>query len=490
MDLSKYREPILTITPFGVVFLPIIVAVLALRRTWLLPLLIVSAVFHAPAPVLISPEGAISPLGVSPWLCVSLAIGVDLFRRILRTGSVCFGSDLVTRCLFGGWTVFAAVGVISAFVMPQFFEGMLTYNPENLHSLKAMEPLEWRMVNAAQAVNLAVCWVLMVYVLQQPPDEDDIRRLFVGFIVAGVLALAFSLLQRLMVGLGIPYPGFVVDSLNPSYHQSFSIAPGGIFRANWPFSEPSYASAWFAGLFGAGLGLLLFTRFPLRGAAVSVAALTGVVNSFGGSGIAGSLAIGIVLCAIAAGVGLWSGSSIRRTVAMRLLMLLALGGALLVGGLAIHYSERLSNYSAQNFYARIVAPRLHDRKPEGPSRTESNRQALRILVETEGVGVGLGSNRASSYIANMLSNLGILPTLLFLGLITFQSWRMHRIDSGAALAVFLSCGLGGTFLSMVAAVPDLLWPAWWVWPISSFWMLYQSKRNDQKPGELSLRILP
>lgn len=46
-------------------------------------------------------------------------------------------------------------------------------------------------------------------------------------------------------------------------------------------------------------------------------------------------------------------------------------------------------------------------------RVESNKRAIEIVKETYGPGVGLGSNRASSFFASLVSNTGVLGALFF-----------------------------------------------------------------------------
>jgi hypothetical protein len=85
------------------------------------------------------------------------------------------------------------------------------------------------------------------------------------------------------------------------------------------------------------------------------------------------------------------------------------------------------------------------------NRTASDLYSVHLLVETYGIGVGLGSNRTSSLVSTLLSNVGLLGTLayalfcfkLFAGLPEEYSWLKW-----AAAAFFLNVGIGVADITM------------------------------------------
>jgi hypothetical protein len=89
------------------------------------------------------------------------------------------------------------------------------------------------------------------------------------------------------------------------------------------------------------------------------------------------------------------------------------------------------------------------------NRTAADLYSLQLLLQTYGLGVGLGSNRASSLLATLLSNVGIAGTVVFLmfyfrlfaGLPEQYTWFRW-----AAFALFLNA-----VLSISDATMPLLW---------------------------------
>lgn len=464
----------MSLTPFGILFLALTLVVAMRARAWMLPWLAFSACLHGPAVAVIGGR-----LGITPWLVASFAVFIDLLRRVARDRRIELGTDRFTRRVFAGWTAFAAIGVLSAFTLPFLFEGLPTYNSERVYSIWAgTEPLRWRTVNAAQAINLAIAWMLLLYALQVAHEPGLLRRLVLALAAGGVLSVMFSLLQRFVMPEGGAVPAWIASSLNPSYHQTIGHTLGGVARMNWPFSEPSYASAWFGSIFAAGLAVFSFTRHRWQGLALAAIALAGVLNSLGGSG----LLVVAVSCSVAwvlAACRLARLPPAQRQTAARPWIAATLGGVVLaIAAANVHRIEGFERLTVQNFYQWIVLPRLVDHQVPGPSRHRSNLEALNVVGKTRGLGVGLGSNRASSYALNLASNVGLVPALLFFVLVIAQARAAWRARVGRETHVFLVAGLAGMAVAVLAAIPDLLWPAWWIWIIATFAAMASSRGLD------------
>lgn len=458
----------MSFTPFGLVFLPIVALLLALRRQWLLPLLVVSAAMHAPAVAIVG-SGNARPLGLTPWLVVSAAVFVHLFALIVSRRRVELGTNREVRLLFAGWSAFCAWAVVSAFTLPFLFAGLPTYNHEVMDSIAhGTEPLTWRPVYAVLAVNVVILWMHFLYLLQLAPGRVAARQVAVGMACAGVLALVATLAQRMLVMYWPEGLAAANLSLNPSYSQVLtSFGFGTFFRANWPFSEPSYASVWFAAFYAAGLGLAFFSRRPLLGVATVVVSGLGLVNTLGGSGIASAGLATLLLSGAAIARWFRTRDEERRRLGRRLIVPLAL---LVLLPFALWGLRQTPNPDVKEgtISTDLVGPRLADGARGGNTRTESNRVALRLLADSYGLGVGLGATRASSFALNLASNLGVVGTVLFFVLLARQVRAMHRLVPEGTARLFIEFGLLGMLAGAIAGIPDIAWPALWVWILGSF----------------------
>lgn len=456
----------MTVTPFGWIFVAALACVLVLRPFWLAALVVVSAVLHAPVVVVIS--GASWRFGVTPWLVASIGVimvlGASLFRAKPRVGTLA----VFAQPMFLAWSLFFAWSISSVMFLPFVFAGLDTYNVASTESLATgPEPLEWRAVYAVHAANFALIWALFGGVQWFAGSSAFRSSLYAGVILAATLSVALSLGQRALVAAGVGQPEALLASLNPAYVQTPFQQYGSFFRVGLPFSEPSYASSWFAAMFGAGLGAFLFTRSVLLGCGLVVGAGLGLLNALGGSGLAGACLAGTVL--LASAVFIWWRSRVWRPLLGPKLAVIGVSISLVAVVITVAaLREQCGTWCPSQFYAEIVEPRLADYEREGLSRHRSNLHALHVVAETSGLGVGLGANRASSNLLSMASTIGVLPTLLFYAMLSHQLLRARALGAPKKEQVIYGCGLLAMMCSVVVGIPDLAWPAMWIWVLASF----------------------
>jgi hypothetical protein len=95
----------------------------------------------------------------------------------------------------------------------------------------------------------------------------------------------------------------------------------------------------------------------------------------------------------------------------------------------------------------------------GVGRNVANELAMQTLVESAGLGVGVGSARASSFIATLLATTGLPGTLAFMGFaISLVAACMRKADP---VAMQLAYGLIGFLLVWAIAIPDTIEALFW-----------------------------
>lgn len=94
-------------------------------------------------------------------------------------------------------------------------------------------------------------------------------------------------------------------------------------------------------------------------------------------------------------------------------------------------------------------------------RELSNKRALEIVKETYGLGVGLGSNRASSFFASLVSNTGVQGALLFSGMLLTLMWRYFKAPQFTDMQIFVAASLPTATLAMGLGIPDLNLTMYW-----------------------------
>lgn len=480
------------ITAFGWVYLPLLAGIALLRAVWLPPLLVVAAVLHAPAVAVIGAKPYGGGTGISPWFITALVACIHLTVLVVRRRGLSLGESLAMRRSTLGWSVFFGLAIVSSFALPWLFAGTEVHALGHRRGFGiAPTPLQWSVSNLVQAVNSAMLWLVMLYVLQVAHTPGITRRLAIGTAGAVATALLLALWQRAQILEILPTLQWFQLSLNPSYVQRVGGGVDGIARIPWPFPEPSYSAVFLAAIYAGGLALFLFTRRVAVGAALALAGLLGAANSLGVAGIATAAFATIVLLALAAFRLVRHGSDLQANLRTKFWGLMLALVAAVACGFILDRIPMFERFSIQMLTSRLLEPRLAGVEPSGASRAASHVVAMSVLLETFGLGAGLGSNRASSYVASLLSNVGLLPSLLFLGLLGHQIRLLARVWQQEPAAVFILAGLPTMLVGVALAIPDLNWPALWVWIIFSFCLnaraAHQTGEHDRSPGAAPCR---
>lgn len=441
------------ITAFGGLFLPFSFFVFLFRRAWLLPLLCVAAVLHSPSVANVGWGDAI--YGVTPFLWVSGLVTIDLLWRWRRRGRLTLGQGDQRR-LLRLWLAFGALAVLGALLLPWVFQGVDVHVPLDKDGLAAgPAPLHWSINHFAQALNVALMMVTMLWVAQQHRDPGLGRRVWLGVVAALAVSLLVGLQQRLgWNGLMPLWEDFWAS--NPSYDQKFRSWAGPVPRVAWPFVEASYGSAWYAALFGGFSAMFLANIKRNRTLLGALVALFALGNSLGATGM---LTIVLYACAaivVALGVA-WRQPAIRGALAYRLSLAALVGTCLALATFLVLRHYGLLDDAGGTL--RAILARWSGQML-GQQRLDADGHALKLVVDTWGLGVGMGSNRASSYVATLLGNTGLVGFALFFAALFTQCWMLAQARSPAAV-FFLGSTVAG-LIAVVIAIPDQNWPAFWI----------------------------
>lgn len=465
------------LTTFGLGFIPLALGIALFSRAWLPALLILSATFQATS-VLNMPVGE-GAFGISPYNLVALLVGLVLATRLLRERTLAFLHSKPSPAfeLFVGYF---AVSIVGALILPRIFEG----TPVNLlidrHGMdRAPVPLTFTLANTVQAVNLCVHAVVLTFLLQASARDDwrPSRLIWAMALSIGVM-FGIGLYER--VAPLLEWPTSVSFWMNnPGYIQYDTARIAGILRVAAPMSEASYASTFLAATLAGLAAVLAFgqQRIVLRLVALffgMLIASLALINTLGTTGwVAGAVSCGAIgVWLVISSIGSPSPSS--RFLRSRALVFL---GAASIAGMTFGWIWKASPVAPQ---VGNVVDVLVLKKLDGGSarvRNRSNEHALQIVKDTRGLGVGLGSNRASSFLASLISNTGVIGAFLFVAMLTSLLWRYARAALSDAQR-FVATALATATFAMGLAIPDLNLPLYWIFIFLAFLFCPKdSKRN-------------
>lgn len=446
----------ISISVYGAVFVPVALWVFIFRPQYLVALLVVASVFVA-APVLDFHVGD-SIFGVKPYYFVTILLAIRAIPLLLGYRQLKRRMHPVLKVTVSPLVGFWIWAVATSFLLPVIFRGTQVIDPRAVEGDVAAaflqgesSALHWSFENLGQAAYLTLNLVAVLYVLgaRQKRKASVSSVGVLRFMIVFVAVIAC--LQSIASWKGWDFPESIFNSDPAIANGSILDLESGVRRVSSTFNEPSYAGGFLA---AGALGLL---AARLLGAEVSLLvvllAIIGLILTTATTGYAAFiLGVGVLLIYLARGS--WQ-TKLPRHFLRRftiVVLLLAVGVGVLLA----------------------AAPPLRDaalgmtvRKADTISfaaRTAVDLYSLGLLFKTYGLGVGLGSNRPSSFMADLLGNVGVIGTGLFvLFIVRLLGQLLARSDAQSRTGAFvmMSWMLVGILLAQTVALPDLSWPPLW-----------------------------
>lgn len=440
----------------------LVLAALLGSLTSLPGLLLVAVVLQAAAVALIgNPAQAVSGVaayGITPFNVVALMGGLACLWAWLRGLRPAWPRNL--RWPLGLLLGYALVAAAGAWWLPQRFEGV----PVNLvfqiyGAERAPVPLVPTPSNIVQALNLGVLAIVLLWWLTALRGNPARQRLAAGLCLAVGAVIGIGAYEQAALALDWP-------SLKPwlannaGYHQA-PVAKQGfgggltLNRMGLPFTEPSYASVYLAAVALGVMAVALLGRRWLLAVLASVPVLLGLLNTMGSTGWA---AAGVALGALT----LWVVLRNLRPATGLSRRLRAAGWVTLLLALSVWGQQTYEDAPWRPHVEAVVKRLIVDKATKSDGvRERSNERGLEILKETYGLGVGLGSHRASSFFVSLLANTGVLGFGLFMGMLGTLLWQYWRAPALSDMQIFIAAALPTATLGMGLGIPDLNMPMYW-----------------------------
>jgi len=353
----------------------------------------------------------------------AVGLAIDLLRRTKR-----FERD--TSPPFPGFiplVLFAAWSIVITILAPQIFNGMVVVAPDGTDRQLAAGFLTTS--NLAQIVYLLLGIAVVVFLAKARWAGPEIIGL-----TAGLLTL-LSFWKLLNQYVGMPFPEGVFDN-SPAF-AFIESSPGGGARFRGILSEPS----------GLAISSLVTVAYMVsRATYVTGARRVGViVIALMAAFLASISTSGTFVVASIALIGIAGLVFLGKFVLRRgPLSTLAVTAACAAAIAAVWLLPLIANTVEQVVTDKVASSSFED-------RSGSDNRSYELVVETFGLGVGLGANRPSSFLAALLSTTGIIGTVL---LVTVVWTLIHR---GYAIREYrpVVWALVALLITKVIASPDL-----------------------------------
>ena len=318
------------------------------------------------------------------------------------------GNGYVRRVPVAGlWLGLAVLcGCLTAFFVPRALEGELEILTVDLNSgvsgaaLYPLHPVSGNITQSGYAIGSLLAFLAFRALLERPGRMRHFRD---AILLLSALDVGAALLNLAEFRLGLPS---VLNFFRDAY-AVFSAyeGEGGLMRIHGTFSETSAFCAFSLPLLAFCFQLWMHRVRTLWSGALAAALLILLLLSTSTTAY-----VGLGIYAALLTFSLTHQSYLRGTVPrLGLLVAAALLTAVIVGAffvLETSIGQRLTDYINLTVFNKLDSD-------SGRIRTALNAQAWHNFTDTYGLGVGLGSARASSLALVLLSNLGAAGTLCF-----------------------------------------------------------------------------
>lgn len=437
----------------GLILIPLTIGIFCFS-SYLAEWAIFTAVLQGAALVNVSGGFAV---GLSPYFLVA-ALMAALVVPQWATGRLWFAPEEPTRQNIRVLAVFVLLCVVSAFVLPVLFRGLPVDSARGGVDRSYFEqtPLHWSFSNAGQAGYIVLDFLLLLRLVQVSAIPGRLDRLISAFSWSGMFVVAVGLYQMLCHWSGIPFPTWLFNSNKAWSELPNQLIGNGFSRVTATFVEPSQAASFLAAwaVFEVSLAV---GGARHDGRHWLFAALGSVVL------VATTSTTGYVTAAVMWIVMMWD--CIRTALRHGIIKTKPTLAAIALGGIA-SLTLLLSKNADLLFRAVVLnkgesASALH--------RTATFGRAIQVFIDSWGLGVGLGSNRAMSAFFYVLSNLG-LPGMILVVWALFQTyahirrelWSPYYDRQRQLVLRALAAGFVAVLLAMVFSGAEITQPCLWV----------------------------
>ncbi|GGF54281.1 hypothetical protein GCM10007301_12230 [Azorhizobium oxalatiphilum] len=373
--------------------------------------LILSLAFGSTAVATLGAVGGSSPLIYMVFAVV--LVGSLLLRRHLWE-ELC---TLFTRHPVAWFPLGLAVyAVAGAMLMPRLFAGRTgAFVSDREQGLIVEVPLQAVAGNITQTAYFCLgifTFMALGIALAKPGLLKAVRNGFFAWTTV-IVVTGFADLGSKFVGAGdifLPIRTATFAMLTDTEH-------GGFFRIAGLYSEASAFGG--SALAALAFSFLYWTRTGSRFAAIlSLGLLTLIALSTSTTAYAGLTCLTLV-----AGLAV-VGDLARGRIARPYLLL----GGLVVVGITVVLAVLVWDKNALQAFEQLFKTTILDKSnsASGVERAFWNQRSLQSVLDTSGLGIGLGSSRSSNWVIAVLSQLGIVGTLLMGRIVLALMWAGNR----------------------------------------------------------------
>jgi hypothetical protein len=353
-----------------------------------------------------------------------VALGFAAFATLTRSREVGAAMQVLSPFRPGFWLACLVIyGVATAYVFPLLLAGVTDIVPLGASAFEdkgGVVPLGRVSSNLTQSIYMIANLVCFVTIAAIAASPAGFRAIFASLMAYALGNVALALVDMATFTTGTQ--DLLAFMRNARYALHVETQVDGMKRIVGSFTEASSFARSSLGALGFTLTLFICGMRPALTGSLSVVLVILLILSTSSTGLAGTP----VLLAVIYGAALMrslrpGGAGIAAFIAM------AAPLSVLAVGLGVALTPTAS--AAVLHYLDLV---LFD-KPASASAIERgmwNAVAWQNILDTYGFGVGLGTNRASSFVLALPANVGLVGTILYIAFVVTALGRKRGESRG------------------------------------------------------------
>ncbi|WP_062201929.1 hypothetical protein [Demequina salsinemoris] len=363
----------------------------------------------------------VGSVAVPTFYAVASGLLVVLLARYARGRSAGRRISIMAVPGAGLFLAFFAWAVLVTLVAPMLFPGLVTVTPSGAELVAGHLTVS----NIAQILYLGLSIgvvLLFAYTSSTGPQT-------LGLMLA--VAMLLSLWRYLGLHAGVPFPYGVFDN-SPGFAY-IETAAGGIPRFRGIFSEPSALAGVALTAAVYSLARAVQVRGPWRLGNLVVAGIAiflGIVSTSTTFVVVGAIMLGLAVVVVVG--GFVSGRTGWPLGGVYVFLAMVVASVWVVPAAYEFVQAVLTEKVASDSYGE---------------RSGADADSYQVFLDTFGFGVGLGSGRASSFFATLLSTTGYVGVLLFAASVASVALPAVRIRAAQPVLWVLATTLIARFVS-------------------------------------------
>ena len=346
----------------------------------------------------------------------------------------------------GFWLAIAvAYGVIGGMFLPRILEGASQIIPvgstgfDDTGSAVPLSPTSGNFTQAVYLVADLLCFVMVRAIASRAEGLAAIANAFVIFAAANIV---FAALDFLTFQTGTAWTLDFIRNAQYTFHAEESAS--GLKRIVGSFLEASSFAHATLGALGFTGTMWLCGRRPALNGTLSVISLVLLALSTSSTGLVGTPAVlllfyGTLVWRSLTGLGGRSAAAIVVTAPFAVLCIVV------VISMSSAARSVLWDYADTLIFSKSTSQ-------SGMERASWNALAWSNFVDSYGLGVGLGTSRASTLVLALLSNLGVPGSLAY----AIFVWSSLRAGHSRADAESMDIRLGARYAAIGLLLADLI----------------------------------